>query len=379
MDEQIKTAVRSRAEARRKGKGTAEPLILRALAGEPVERTPIWLMRQAGRYLPEYRAIRQEHDFLEMCRSPELAAEVTLQPIRRFGVDAAIIFSDILLVLDAMGVEVGFDSSGPVIGNPVRTSADARRLTDVDPYRDLPYVAEAIRATIAELPPEVPLIGFAGSPFTLLTYVMGGRGDRARTSARALLLREPALARELLRRIASAVAAQLEAQIAAGAGAVQLFDTWGGSLPLQLWRRFAAPAARQVFTALRHLPVPKIYFMKGTESYLEHLDETGASAFGIDWQCDFELARAKLGAGVTIQGNLDPAFLLTTAGQVEDQAKRLLEVAGPRSHVFNLGHGVLPETDPAMVEALVRKVKESAAEDWRRTSTSVGGTEPQVA
>ena len=314
-----------------------------------------------------------------MCRSPELAAEVTLQPIRRFGVDAAIIFSDILLVLDAMGIEVGFDSSGPVIGNPVRTSADARRLTDVDPYRDLPYVAEAIRATIAELPPEVPLIGFAGSPFTLLTYVMGGRGDRARTSARALLLREPALARELLRRIASAVAAQLEAQIAAGAGAVQLFDTWGGSLPLQLWRRFAAPAARQVFTALRHLPVPKIYFMKGTESYLEHLDETGASAFGIDWQCDFELARAKLGAGVTIQGNLDPAFLLTTAGQVEDQAKRLLEVAGPRSHVFNLGHGVLPETDPAMVEALVRKVKESAAEDWRRTSTSVGGTEPQVA
>ncbi len=379
MDERIETVVRKRAGAQ-SDEGRADvPLLIRALAGEPIERTPIWLMRQAGRYLPEYRAVRKQNDFLSMCRSPELAAEVTLQPIRRFGMDAAIIFSDILLVLDAMGAEVGFDSSGPVIGNPVTSPEDARKLTDVDPHRDLPYVAEAIRATVAELPPEVPLIGFAGAPFTLLTYLLGGRGDRARTSARALLLRDPSLARDLLRRISTAVAAQLEAQIEAGARAIQLFDTWGGSLPASLWRRFAAPAARHVFTSLRAHDVPKVYFMKGTSGYLDHLGETGASAFGIDWQCDFALAREKLGAGVTIQGNLDPALLLTSSEQIAERATSLLEVAGPRSHVFNLGHGVLPETDPALVEVLVRTVKESSAEDWRRSHSGLGETEPQVA
>lgn len=379
MDEQTEKMVQSRAGARRARVEAEEPLFLRALAGHPVERTPVWLMRQAGRYLPEYRAVRQQHDFLQLCRTPELAAEVTLQPIRRFGMDAAIIFSDILLVLDAMGAEVGFDSSGPVIGNPVRTAADVRKLREVDPRRDLPYVAEAIRRTIAQLPPEVPLIGFAGAPYTLLTYLLGGRGDRARTATRALLLREPALAEELLRLIATAVAAQLEAQVEAGARAIQLFDTWGGSVPLPLWRRFAAPAARQVFSALSHLPVPKIYFMKGTSGYLEHLMETGAGVFGIDWQCDFQLAREKLGAGVTIQGNLDPALLLSTPGQVACEATKLLEVAGPRSHVFNLGHGVLPETDPEMVATLVRTVKESSAEDWRRCTPVLGEAEPQVA
>lgn len=334
-----------------------EPLVLRALRGAPVERPPIWLMRQAGRYLPEYRELRAAHDFLEMCRTPELATEVTLQPVRRFGLDAAILFSDILLLLDAMGAGLRFDGDGPVLERPLREPGDASALRAVDPDRDLPFVAAAVRQTVAALPPEVPLFGFAGAPFTLLTYLMAGRGERAQAAARALLISSPGLARDVLARLADAVTAQLEAQVRAGARAVQLFDTWAGTLPADLWRDFAAPAARTVFERLRPLGVPTIYFTRETSTVLRHLAEAGAAAYGIGWSCDLAEARATLGREVPVQGNLDPAVLLTDADLVRRRARQVIEAAGPRGHVFNLGHGVLPQTDPALVGALVEAVQ----------------------
>jgi uroporphyrinogen decarboxylase len=340
----------------------AAPLLVRVLRGEPVERTPVWIMRQAGRYLPEYRAVRTKHEFLEMCRTPELAAEVTLQPVRRFGMDAAIIFSDILLVLDAMGAGVWFDSDGPVVDHPVRCEADVRRLADVDPDRDLRFVADAIRATVAELPRGTAMLGFAGAPFTLLTYLMEGRGEHAHVTARAFLVREPALADDLLARLARAVAAQLEAQLDAGVHAVQLFDTWAGALPLHLWKRFAAPAARSVVEALRHRGVPVIYFARGSAALLHDLRDVGAAAYGIDWTCDIARARRVLGQEVVVQGNLDPAVLLTTPEHVREQAALILRAAGPHGHVLNLGHGVLPQTAPALVAEFVRAVTEMRAE-----------------
>jgi uroporphyrinogen decarboxylase len=338
-----------------------EPLIVRALRGDVVERTPVWLMRQAGRYLPEYRAIRAEHSFMETCRTPELAAEVTLQPIRRFGVDAAIIFSDILLVIDAMGAEVTFSDRGPAVGRPIRTAGDVRKLGRVEPERDLPYVAEAIRATVASLPEGVPLIGFAGAPFTLLTYLMEGKGERAVSAARAFLMREPDLADELLGLLADAVTVHLVAQVEAGARVVQLFDSWAGSLQPGLWERFAARYSRRVFEGLRHLSVPTIYFVRCAADHLLHLTEAGADAYSVGWLCDLSWARSVLGEGIPIQGNLDPAVLLTRPELIRDEVDRVIAAGGCRGHIFNLGHGVLPQTDPEMVRVLVEAVRESSS------------------
>jgi len=342
-----------------------EPLLLRTLRCEPVERTPIWLMRQAGRYLPEYQALREQHSFIELCRTPELAIEATLQPIRRFGLDAAIIFSDILLVLDAMGVGVHFDDSGPVIEHPYRSRRDLRRLRVVEPEADLGFVAEAIRATVAELPAEVPLIGFAGAPFTLLSYLMEGRGERGLAAARALLLRDPETAEVLLRRLSDAVVALLQLQVTAGARVVQLFDTWAGVLTLPLWRQFAMPHARRITEAMGRLDVPTIYFARGSSLLLPKLHEVGATGYGMDWLCDLDTAREALGPKVALQGNLDPAVLLTSPEVVRKKAESVLDQAGGEpGHVFNLGHGVMPQTDPDLVDYLVQTVWElSEAEE----------------
>lgn len=315
-------------------------------------------MRQAGRYLPEYRAIRAAHSFLEVCRTPELAATVTIQPIQRFGFDAAIIFSDILVVLDAMGAGLTFDSRGPTIERPIRGPEDVAALRPVDAERDLGFVASAVRETVAVLPPSVPLFGFAGAPMTLLTYLMEGRGERAQTSARAMLMAHPALATELLDRLADAVADLLELQVRAGAQVIQLFDTWAGSLPVELWRRFAAPAARKVFDRLAHLEVPTLYFTRNTANVLDVLAEAGASAYGIGWDCDLAEARAALGPEVPVQGNLDPAVLLTTDELVHRHALQVTEAGGRRGHLFNLGHGVLPQTDPELVRILVETIQQ---------------------
>jgi len=339
-----------------------QPLFLRALKAEPVEHTPIWIMRQAGRYLPEYRALREKHSFMEMCHTPELAAEVTLQPIRRYGLDAAIIFSDILLVLDAMGAGVRFEEGGgPVIDKPIKSADDVARLTDVDAERDLPFVADAIRATVSELPAHVPLIGFAGAPWTLLTYFTEGKAERGLVIARSLLLREPEAAHSLLDKLAKADIAQLRAQVQAGARAVQLFDTWASSLPPEMWRRFAAPYAKQVFDGVADLGVPRIYFGRGTASLLPYLTEAGADAYGVDWQCDIGDARRALGPDVAVQGNLDPAVMITSPEVVRAEATTVLEAAAGPGHVFNLGHGVIPQTEPDLVAELVDFVHEHSA------------------
>lgn len=335
------------------------PLIVRALKNEVVERTPVWFMRQAGRHLPEYRALRQRHSFMELCYTPSLAAEVTLQPVRRYGVDGAILFSDILLVLDAMGAGVRFEP-GPIIDRPVTCAADIDKLKPVDPHADLGAVQAAIKLIKAELPPSAAMLGFAGAPFTLLTYLLDHHGPRGLLKSRAFLLDEPALAARLLDKLAIANVAQLAAQIEAGAQAVQLFDTWGGSLTPALWRRFAAPYARKVFEGLRalgHAATPMIYFTRGTAGLLGHLKEAGADAYGVDWTCDLAKARATLGAETPVQGNLDPAVLLSATADLNAEVAAVLKAAGPRGHVFNLGHGVDQDVDPARFQATVEAVR----------------------
>ncbi len=339
------------------------PLILRTLRNEATERTPVWFMRQAGRHLPEYRALRQKHSFLEMCYTPELAAEVTLQPLRRYGVDGAILFSDILLVLDAMGAGLRFEP-GPIIDNPVTCAADIHKLAEVDPGSELEPVQAAIRLIHAALPSSATLLGFAGAPFTLMTYLLGHRGPRGLMKARAFLLDEPELAELLLSKLVTANIAQLSAQIEAGAQVVQLFDTWGGSLTPTQWRCFAARAAAQVFQGLRSAgygATPMIYFARGSAGLLPQLKEVGADAYGLDWCCDLAEARRILGPETPIQGNLDPAVLLSGSADLKAEVAAVLEAAGPRGHIFNLGHGVDKEVDPARFKAVVEWVRALSA------------------
>jgi uroporphyrinogen decarboxylase len=330
---------------------------LRALRGEPVDTTPIWIMRQAGRYLPEYRATRAKAgSFLTLCKTPELACEVTIQPIERLGVDAAILFSDILIPLEKMGIPLTFEEGeGPRLV-PVRDQAGISALRVPDPDAELSYVMEAIRLLRRALDGKVPLIGFGGAPFTLLTYVVEGQTGKQFADTKRLLFTAPEAAHELLGKITDTTIAYLSAQIRAGAQVVQLFDSWVGQLAPEDFREFAAPYVKKTIDALKPLGAPIIYFANDGAMLLEDAATLGADALGIDWRVPLDKARARTGPNVTLQGNLDPCVLFSTPQVIERRAADVLRRAGATRHVFNLGHGILPPTPPEHAEALVEIV-----------------------
>ena len=322
---------------------------LDACWGKPVARTPVWFMRQAGRSLPEYRAIRERHPMFDVIRTPELAAEVTMQPVRRLGVDAAILFSDIVVPLTAVGVEIEL-APGPVVAEPFRSAADLGRLRPLDPEADMPYVLETVKLLVDEL--DVPLIGFAGGPFTLATYLIGS--SKEQTTAKAFMHREPALWADLMDRLAGIVLASLRAQVVAGAAAVQLFDSWAGVLSPSDYRRHVLPATAKVLAGLADLGVPRIHFGVGTGELLELMAEAGADVVGVDWRVPLDRAGARLGPDVAVQGNLDPTVCLAPWDAVAAATTQVLDAnAGRPGHVFNLGWGVLPDTDPDILRRVV--------------------------
>jgi len=323
-----------------------------------VPHTPVWVMRQAGRYLPEYRAIREKVGFLALTKTPELAAEVTLQPIRRFGMDAAILFSDIMTPVEGMGISLDFDP-GPVIANPVSTPADVDRLRVADPEETVPFVMETIRILHRELPPSAPLIGFAGAPWTLFCYVVEGRGSKTFIRAKSFLFAEPEASKALLDKLADTMTAYLRAQAEAGARALMLFDSWAGLLSPHEFRAFALPAVRRTLAGLADLGVPLIYFPNNGSTLLEDAASSGAHVMGIDWRTPLSRARDVLGPAMAVQGNLDPAALFAPREALGSQIRRVLEEAGDApGHVFNLGHGIERHTDPDALAYLVDRVHE---------------------
>lgn len=328
-------------------------LFLRACRREAVPRVPVWMMRQAGRYLPEYQAVRAKHSFLEICKTPELAAEVSLQPFRTVGVDAIIVFSDILIVAEAMGMALSVPDSGPVLANPVRNATGIRALHDFDPERETKFVGDAIRAIRAGAGPDVPIIGFAAAPWTLACYMIEGRtrGDISR--AKQMLRDEPEMVRALLRKIAYSTTAYVKAQIAAGATAIQLFDTWAGELDAEEYRSFELPATRSIFKALENLGVPRILFAKGSARHLDCMAETGADVLSVDWNTDLAEARRRLDSQVALQGNVDPTILLGSREGVRSAARKAVEKTGGVGHILNLGHGILPTTPVENARAFV--------------------------
>jgi len=325
----------------------------------PVDCTPVWIMRQAGRYLPEYRAVRARVGFFELCKTPDLVAEVTVQPVDRLGVDAAILFSDILVPLEGMGLPVVFDDAGPHLPEPVRTAADVARLAVPDPIEATGFVMEGIRRTRAALGGKVPLIGFAGAPFTLAAYAVEGGGTKSFSRIKGLLFSDPHTAHRLLERIGRTIGAYLAAQVEAGAEAIQVFDSWAGVLAPSDYAHFALPYTKQVIDAVPKGRVPIIVFGVETGSLLEQLAETGADVVGVDWRVPLDEARRRVGPAVAVQGNLDPCSLLAPPAEIERRVLDVLARAGDApGHVFNLGHGILPETPVdhavAMVEAVHR-------------------------
>lgn len=318
--------------------------ILTACALQPVDRTPVWFMRQAGRVLPEYRAVRQKHDLLAITHQPELCAEVTLQPVRRLGVDAAILFADIMTPLIATGVDLRIvENAGPVMASPIRTADDVCRLRRIVPEQDVPFVLESIRLVRQELPPDVALIGFAGGPFTLASYLVEGKSSRTFEHTKRLMYRQPHAWQALMSCLADVTAEYLRAQIAAGAQVVQLFDSWVGCLSPDDYRAFVQPYSRTIFDAIGG--TPSIHFGTDTGWLLTDMAAAGGTVIGLDWRVPLDEGWARVGAGRGVQGNLDPVVLLGPWPTVETAAKRVLErAAGRPGHIFNLGHGLHPET-----------------------------------
>ncbi len=335
-------------------------LFVRALRGEPTERHPVWMMRQAGRYLPGYRAVRARHSFLQMCRDPDLAAQVSLEPVERFDVDAAIVFADILLTADACGIEVTFPDGGPRIERPIRSPAEVERLgaPDLERVRAVP---EAIRRLRAALPPSKAVIGFSAAPFTLCAYVLEGSGGGARefATARAFAAEHPAAFGRLLERAADALVPYLRVQAEAGADVLQLFDTWGGIVPAHVHRDQVLPALRRVLAGLGPQRPPVIYFAGlGAEARLEAAAATGVEGLSLDWRTDLAQAYARLPGRVRLQGNLDPTVLLAPPARIREETVRMLEAVPPgRAHLANLGHGILKETPPEHAQAFVEAVR----------------------
>jgi uroporphyrinogen decarboxylase len=340
-------------------------LLLRALLRQPVERTPVWIMRQAGRYLPEYRATRaRAGSFIQLMSTPELACEVTLQPLQRFSLDAAILFSDILTIPSAMGLGLHFvEGEGPAFEFPVRDAAAINKLAIPDPETELRYVMDAVRLIGRELAGRVPLIGFAGSPWTLATYMVEGRSSREFARIKTLLYQQPATLHTLLEKLADAVIAYLNAQIHAGVQAVMLFDTWGGALAAAAYREFSLRYMTRIVQGLNREQdgrrVPAILFTKGGGLWLEAMAESGTDALGIDWTQDIGDARRRVGNQVALQGNLDPAVLHASPEHIREQVTKVLESFGPGSgHVFNLGHGITQDVKPEHAAAMIAAVQE---------------------
>jgi uroporphyrinogen decarboxylase len=332
-------------------------LFLRACRFEPVGRVPVWIMRQAGRYLPEYQAVRANHTFLDICKTPELAAEVSIQPYRVLGVDAIIVFSDILIVAEAMGMPLDVPDSGPVLSNPVRGAAAVKRLRDFDPECETRFVGDAIRAICRDAGPNVPVIGFAAAPWTLACYMIEGctRGDISH--AKRMLRDDPNTLRELLDRIARATAGYLKAQVAAGASLVQLFDTWAGELSTEEYETFELPATQMLLQALGGTSVPKILFAKGSARHLDSLAKSGADVLSVDWDTDLAEARRKLGRRVALQGNVNPSILLGPEEEIRRAVREAIEKTGGVGHILNLGHGILPTTPVENARAFVQAGK----------------------
>lgn len=341
--------------------------LLKALLRQPTDKTPIWLMRQAGRYLPEYRATREQAgSFMNLCRNPELACEVTLQPLRRFDLDGAILFSDILTIPDAMGLGLHFvEGEGPRFERPLQSAADIDALPVPDPNDDLGYVMDAVRTVRRELGSganqRVPLIGFSGSPWTLACYMIEGRGKTGFEKIKRWLYNDPDSMARLLDKLADAVTAYLNAQIEAGAQAVQIFDTWGGTLSTPAYLDYSLAPMRRIVQGLTRQSdgkkVPVILFTKGGGMWLEQIADTGCDAVGLDWTVDIADARRRIGSQVALQGNMDPCVLYADPAAITDEAKRIKAAFGSGSgHVFNLGHGMHPDMDPEHVTALVEAV-----------------------
>jgi uroporphyrinogen decarboxylase len=318
-------------------------LFLRACRGEALPRVPVWMMRQAGRYLPEYRELRAKHAFLEVCKTPDLAVEVSLQPFRRLGVDAIIVFSDILIPAEAMGVPLELGDSGPHLLEPVRSAQAVRKLRHFDPELETGFLMEAIRRLVRTVGPEVPVLGFAGAPWTLACYMVEGRAKDGFAAVKNFLHREPAVFRELLHRIAQVSVGYLKAQIAAGAAAVQLFDTWCGELALPDYAVFALPAVQEIIAGLGGA-APVIYYTKASHHLLSVVAKSGADVLSFDWRVNLGELRAKLGSRVALQGNLDPAILFAPQEEVRKQTVDVLSQLGGVGHILNLGHGILPDT-----------------------------------
>ncbi len=338
---------------------------LRALLRQPVDVTPVWMMRQAGRYLPEYRATRERAgDFMGLCTNPELACEVTLQPLERYPLDAAILFSDILTIPDAMGLGLYFETGeGPKFKKPVRTEAEIQALKVINPEQDLPYVINAVKTIRRELNGRVPLIGFSGSPWTLATYMIEGGSSRDFRRAKEMLYNQPELMHQLLTVLADSVTAYLNAQILAGAQAVQIFDTWGGALSHAAYQEFSLNYMQKIVAGLikehQGRRVPAILFTKGGGQWLEVMAATGADALGLDWTCDIGQARARVGAKVALQGNMDPSVLYAKPERIRAEVAAILASFGAGDgHVFNLGHGITPEVDPANAGAFIECIHE---------------------
>ncbi len=333
-----------------------QSLFLKTLRGEPVPRPPIWIMRQAGRYLPEYMKVRESISFNDLCRTPEAACEVTLQPIRRFGFDAAIMFSDILTPLAPMGAEFEFGNGGPKLSRPVRDEKDIRGLSTYPSREGVPFVAEAIGLMKKELGDRTPLIGFAGSPFTLATYLIEGGGSKNYEHLKTMLYSRPELLQELLDKLGEQILDYLRMQADAGVDAIQLFDTWGGILHPVDYARMVLPVVRRIMDGLKDTGVPRIYFLKGSAPYNHLLRDLDVECCGIDWTQDLSLAITQL-PGKAVQGNLDPLCLFGSENEIRRRATEICrQGAAAPGHVFNLGHGILPMIPPENAEALVDAV-----------------------
>ena len=337
-------------------------LFVRAARREPTERTPVWFMRQAGRVLPEYRAMRERWGLIEICRQPELCAEVTLQPMRRMPLDAAVMFADIMLPLVGVGVDLELvDNVGPVIRSPIRDKTGVAALRAMEPEADVPFVLQSIRLVKRALGPDRAVIGFAGAPFTLASYLIEGRPSREFALTKRLMYGEPALWRELMERLTSIMTAYLRAQAAAGADALQLFDSWVGALGPQDYAEYVEPYSRRIFASLRGAAVPLIHFGTNTAGLLDRMKDDGGTVIGVDWRVPLDEAWARVGFDLGIQGNLDPAALLAPPAVMEAKALDVLRRAGGRpGHIFNLGHGLLPSTPLDNVVRLVDFVQEQS-------------------
>jgi uroporphyrinogen decarboxylase len=331
---------------------------LGACKGEPHDVVPVWFMRQAGRSLPEYRAIRGEGSILDAIAQPDVAAEISLQPVRRYGVDAAILYSDIVVPVAAIGFGVDVaPGTGPVVARPFAAAADLERVRRLEPETDTPYVLETVGILVRELSPTVPVIAFAGAPFTVASYLVEGQPSRTYAKTKALMLGDPVLFGDLLDRLANLAADSIASQVAAGARAFQLFDSWAGALTPAQYERHVLPHSRTVFERLRDLDVPGIHFGVNTGELLGLMGDAGADVVGVDWRTPLSVARTRVGVGRALQGNLDPAVCLGPWDAVEAEVRAVLaENDGHPGHIFNLGHGVLPETDPSVLERVVELV-----------------------